>query len=67
MSLSTVIVVATNLIIILTQIDRMAGYSTNIAESVVFLVEGRIVKHSRLFKDEGNPEQPMENEGQTSQ
>ena len=47
-----VIVVATNLVVILTQIDRMAGYSTNIAESMVFLVEGKIVKHSRSFKEE---------------
>jgi phosphate transport system protein len=46
-----VIVVATNLMIILTQIERVAGYSTNIAESIVFLVEGKIVKHAGLFKD----------------
>jgi phosphate uptake regulator len=52
---SDVIVVATNLMVILTQIERVAGYSTNIAESVIFLVEGRVVKHSRLFE---------ENEGQ---
>ncbi|MEI6683826.1 MAG: phosphate signaling complex protein PhoU [Bacteroidota bacterium] len=45
-----VIVVATNLMIILTQIDRIAGYSTNIAESVVFIVEGRMIKHKKLFK-----------------
>jgi phosphate transport system protein len=49
---SDVIVVATNLMVILTQIERVAGYSTNIAESVIFLVEGRVVKHSKLF--EGN-------------
>ncbi|MCK9422189.1 MAG: phosphate signaling complex protein PhoU [Bacteroidales bacterium] len=42
-----VIVVATNLMIILTQIDRMADYSTNIAESVVFVVEGRMIKHNK--------------------
>ncbi|MEI7980104.1 MAG: phosphate signaling complex protein PhoU [Bacteroidota bacterium] len=42
-----VIVVATNLMIILTQIDRMAGYSTNIAESVVFIVDGRMIKHHK--------------------
>jgi phosphate transport system protein len=42
-----VIVVATNLIIILTQIERIAGYSTNIAESVVFVVEGRMIKHKK--------------------
>ncbi len=45
-----VIVVATNLMIILTQIERIAGYSTNIAESVVFIVEGRMIKHKKLFK-----------------
>jgi phosphate transport system protein len=49
---SDVIVVATNLMVILTQIERVAGYSTNIAESIIFLVEGRVVKHLKLF--EGN-------------
>lgn len=48
---SDVIVVATNLMVILTQIDRIAGYSTNIAESVIFLVEGRVVKHAKLFEE----------------
>jgi len=42
-----VIVVATNLIIILTAIERLAGYSTNIAESIVFLVDGKILKHKK--------------------
>ena len=51
MQKSEVIVVATNLMIILTQIERVAGYSTNIAESIVFLVEGKIVKHTGLYKD----------------
>ena len=48
-----VIVVATNLMIILTQIDRIAGYSTNIAESIVFIVEGRMIKHKKAFSHEG--------------
>jgi len=48
-----VIVVATNLMIILTQIDRIAAYSTNIAESIVFIVEGRMIKHKNPFR-EGN-------------
>ena len=48
---SDVIVVATNLMVILTQIERVAGYSTNIAESIIFLVEGRVVKHSKLFEE----------------
>ncbi len=46
-----VIIVATNLLIILTQIERIAGYSMNIAESIIFLVEGRMVKHSGLDKE----------------
>ncbi|MCX6304674.1 MAG: phosphate signaling complex protein PhoU [Bacteroidetes bacterium] len=45
-----VIVVATNLMIILTQIDRIAGYSTNIAESIVFIVDGKMIKHKNPFK-----------------
>jgi len=55
-----VIIVATNLMIILGQIDRIAGYSTNIAESVVFIVEGRIIKHKNPFKEAGAvpPEEP---------
>jgi len=48
---SDVIVVATNLMMILTQIERIAGYSQNIAESIIFLVEGKVVKHSGLYKD----------------
>jgi phosphate transport system protein len=56
---SDVIVVATNLMIILTQIERIAGYSQNIAESIVFLVEGKVVKHSGLFKDLETDEHPL--------
>lgn len=47
-----VIVVATNLLIILAQIDRIAGYSTNIAESIVFIVEGKMIKHKKSFRAE---------------
>jgi phosphate transport system protein len=46
-----VIVVATNLMIILTQVDRIAGYSTNIAESIVFIVDGKMIKHKKLFRE----------------
>lgn len=49
-----VIVVAAALMIILTQMERIAGYSTNIAESVVFIVDGKIIKHKNpdsLFLD----------------
>ena len=56
-----VIVVATNLMIILTQIDRIAGYSTNIAESIVFIVDGKMIKHKNIFKETG-PVRPGEEE-----
>ena len=50
-----VIVVATHLIMILTTIERLAAYSTNIAESVIFIVDGKLVKHKKLFKNENQP------------
>jgi len=47
-----VIVVATQLIMILTTIERLSAYSTNIAESVVFIVEGKMIKHKKMFGNE---------------
>jgi phosphate transport system protein len=50
-----VIVVAANLMVILTAIERIAGYSTNIAEAIVFVVDGRILKHKKKdFLSEGD-------------
>jgi phosphate transport system protein len=49
---SDVVVVATNLMVILSEIERIAGYSLNIAESIYFLVEGKLVKHSKRFWDQ---------------
>jgi len=48
---SEVIVVATQLILILTTIERLAAYSTNIAETVIFIVDGNLVKHKKLFQN----------------
>ena len=45
---SEVIVVAANLILILRHLKRLADHSTNIAESVIFMVEGKNIKHSKL-------------------
>jgi phosphate transport system protein len=42
---SEIIIVATNLILILRHIERLADHSSNIAESVYFMVEGEIIKH----------------------
>jgi phosphate transport system protein len=49
---SDVVIVATNLMMILSQIERIADYSLNIAESIFFLVEGRLVKHTKRFWDQ---------------
>ena len=48
MKKTDVIIVATNLIIILTHIERLADYVTNIAESIVFLVDGKLIKHANI-------------------
>ena len=45
---SEVIVVATNLIIILRQIERLLDHSENIVENVVFWVDGKIIKHTKV-------------------
>jgi phosphate transport system protein len=42
-----VIIVATNLILILRHLERIADHSRNIAESVIFMLQGIIVKHSK--------------------
>jgi phosphate transport system protein len=47
-----VIVIATQLIQILGTIERLAAYSTNIAESIVFIVEGKMIKHKKKFRVE---------------
>jgi phosphate transport system protein len=49
---SDILAVATSLMIILTQIERIAGYSLNIAESIYFVVEGKMVKHEKGFWDQ---------------
>lgn len=43
---SDVIVIATDLILIIRDLERMTGHIENIAESVVFIVEGKRIKHN---------------------
>ena len=50
MNKSEVVVVASNILIIVNLIERIAGYSNNIAESITFVVEGVIVKHKKRLK-----------------
>ena len=47
MDKSEVVVVASNILIIVNLIERIASYSNNIAESITFVVEGEIVKHRK--------------------
>lgn len=47
MQKSEVVVVASNILIIVNLIERIAGYSNNIAESITFVIEGEIVKHRK--------------------
>jgi len=45
---SEVIIVATNLILILRQIERIADHASNMAESIYFMNEGAIIKHGKM-------------------
>ena len=44
---SEVVVVAANILIINNLLERITSYSTNIAESISFVVNGEIVKHKK--------------------
>jgi len=44
---SEVVVVAANILIITNLFERITSYSTNIAESITFVVNGEIVKHKK--------------------
>ncbi len=54
-----VIVVATQLIQILSAIERLAAYSTNIAEAVVFIVDGKMIKHKKIHRVDAEKEPPV--------
>ncbi len=47
MQQSEVVVVAANILIIANLFERISGYSTNIEESISFVVNGEIVKHKK--------------------
>ncbi len=47
MEKSEVVIVASNILIIVNLIERIASYSNNIAESITFVVDGEIVKHRK--------------------
>jgi phosphate transport system protein len=45
---SEVIVVATDLILIVRELERIIGHIENIAESIVFIVDAKILKHPEV-------------------
>jgi phosphate transport system protein len=45
---SNVIVIATDLILIIRNLERIIGHMENIAESVIFIADAKIVRHPRL-------------------
>jgi len=45
---SEIILIASDLILVINKLERIVGHIENIAESVVFIVEGKIVKHPNL-------------------
>jgi phosphate transport system protein len=49
MEKSDVVVIASNILGILNHLERIAGYATNITESITFVVEGEIIKHRRNY------------------
>jgi len=50
MEKSEIVVVASNILIIVNLLERIASYSNNIAESITFVVDGEIVKHRKNFQ-----------------
>jgi phosphate transport system protein len=45
---SGVIVIATDLILIMRNLERIAGHIENIAESIIFIIDAKIIRHSGL-------------------
>jgi len=50
MNKSDVVLVASNILIIVNLIERIASYSNNMAESITFVVNGEIVKHKKKLE-----------------
>lgn len=48
---SKVVVSGTNLVIILKHIERIAEHCTNIAESVYFMINAKIIKHEKFIAE----------------
>ncbi|MBN2763595.1 MAG: phosphate signaling complex protein PhoU, partial [Bacteroidales bacterium] len=59
---SNVIIIATDLILIIRNLERIIGHVENIAESIIFIVDAKIVRHPKLSADK-QKEEPGQNNG----
>ena len=51
---SQVIIIATDLILIIRDLERISNHLENIADSIVFIVEGKRIRHSAIRCDESD-------------
>ena len=61
---SNVIVIATDLILIIRNLERIIGHMENIAESVIFIADAKIVRHPRLSAGKEKTNQEAAEEGE---
>jgi len=63
---SSVIVIATDLILIIRNLERIIGHIENISESIIFIVEAKIVRHPRLSAGKNKEDKESKEEGETT-
>jgi phosphate transport system protein len=61
---SGVIVIATDLILVVRNLERIIGHIANIAESVIFIVDAKNVRHPRLSAGKQKTDQDQQSEDQ---
>jgi phosphate transport system protein len=61
---SNVIVIATDLILIIRNLERIIGHMENIAESVIFIADAKIVRHPRLSAGKNKTNQEEAEDGE---
>jgi len=64
---SNVIVIATDLILIVRNLERIIGHIENIAEAVIFIVDAKIVRHPRLSAEKQKADQEKEDERESEE